>query len=426
MHRLVVVGMAAACLGACDDTRPKTKAPPPPEIDLSKPATPPETPAARAERLAVETIIVDGHIDIPYRLNKSRGEDGAITEDISERTDKGDFDYPRAVAGGLDAPFMSIYVPADYQKKGGAKAFADSLIDMVEGFEAQWPDKFAVARSVADVEAAKAAGKVALPMGIENGAALEGDLANVAHFAERGVRYITLTHSKDNRICDSSYATTRTHEGLSDFGRKVVAEMNRVGIMVDVSHVSDDAFRQVMEVTAVPVIASHSSARKFTPGFERNMSDEMIQQLAAGGGVIMINFGSTFINQTSREHFDARKQAIKDFAAANKVDDDDPKAVAFGETWDQEHPRVYAKVTDVADHIDHVVKLVGVDHVGFGSDYDGVGDSLPRGLEDASTYPNLIRVLVERGYSDEDIAKMCSGNVLRVWREVEAYAAKEK
>ncbi|XP_020907881.1 putative dipeptidase CPSG_01350 [Exaiptasia diaphana] len=289
---------------------------------------------------------------------------------------------------------MSIYIPAEYQETGGAKDFADSLIDMVEKFETDHPDKFDVVSSIDEVLAAKAAGKVALPLGIENGAAVEDDLANLEHFFNRGVRYITLTHSKNNQICDSSYEEpdNRKWNGLSPFGKEVVAEMNRLGIMIDISHVSDDAFYQVMELSQAPAIASHSSCRHFTPGFERNMDDEMIRKLAENGGVIQINFGSEELN-------------------------------AYIESYREQNPFPYATLDDVVAHIDHVVKLVGIDHVGLGSDYDGVGDSLPEGLKDVSEFPNLIEALLVKGYSDEDIEKILSGNVIRVWKAVEAKAA---
>jgi len=295
---------------------------------------------------------------------------------------------------------------------------------MVVGVIARAPDKFAPARSVDDVKNNFAAGKISLPMGIENGAAIEGKIENLAHFHGRGVRYITLTHSKDNDICDSSFDRTRTHKGLSELGKRVVAEMNRLGIMIDISHVSDDAFYQVLELTRTPVIASHSSTRRFVPDFERNMSDEMIKKMAQNGGVIMINFGSGFIKQDARVAGDARWKAAREFAEQNQLEPRDPRIRAFMEEYTKTHPPVLADVTDVADHIDHVVKLAGVDHVGFGSDFDGVGPTLPTGLTDASMYPNLIRVLLERGYSEQDIAKMCSGNVLRVWQAVEEHAAK--
>ncbi|MBX2817591.1 MAG: dipeptidase, partial [Saprospiraceae bacterium] len=222
-----------------------------------------------AAELAQRFIITDGHVDLPYRLNVRNFTFEKEFLGIPISTEDGDFDYARAKAGGLDAPFMSIYIPSSYQEKGGAKAFADSLIDMVNGITEAHPKFYALAGSPAEVEANFRAGKISLPMGMENGAPIEGDLSNVAYFYKRGIRYITLTHGKDNHICDSSYDTTGTWQGLSDFGRLVVPEMNRVGIMVDISHVSDNTFYQVMELTKAPVIASHSSCRNFTPDFER-------------------------------------------------------------------------------------------------------------------------------------------------------------
>ena len=368
----------------------------------------------KADELAHKYIITDGHVDIPYRLARKM-------EDISVRTEGGDFDFVRAKKGGLDAPFMSIYVPSSYQETGGAKLKADSLIDLVENLAGDNPDKFAVAASPAEVEKIVAEGKIALPMGMENGAPIEDDLNNVAHFHRRGVRYITLTHGKDNQICDSSYDTTGTWGGISDFGREVVAEMNRVGIMVDISHVSDNAFYDVMKITKAPAIASHSSCRAFTPGFERNMNDEMIETLAANGGVIQINFGSSFLSEESRDKSNKNREKIRAYAEENGLKMGDEEFMQYAREVSRENP-TYADVTDVADHIDHVVKLAGIDHVAFGSDFDGVGDSLPYELKDVSYYPNLIFHLLKRGYSDEDIAKICYRNVWRVWNEVERVA----
>jgi membrane dipeptidase len=377
--------------------------------------------AARADALAHRFIILDGHVDVPYRLEATKDAAGELTEDVANATEHGDFDYPRARAGGLDAPFMSIYIPAKYESKG-AKKLADSLIDMVEGFAEAAPDKFALARSPADVRANFEAGKISLPMGMENGAPVEGKLANLAHFHARGIRYITLAHSKHNHISDSSYEEGAKHHGLSKFGKKVVAEMNRLGIMIDVAHVSDDAFWQVMELSKVPVIASHSSCRHFTPGWPRNMSDEMIQALARNGGVIQINFGSSFISDEVRKAREAQREAKQKMLADEHVEMGSPEAKKLIDEYDREHPAPYATIGQVADHIDHVVELVGVDHVGFGSDFDGVGDSLPEGLKSVADYPNLIAELLARGYSEVDIEKICSGNVLRVWQAVEDHA----
>ena len=371
---------------------------------------------ARANELAQKFIITDGHIDLPWRLHKNG------YEDISIRTPGGDFDYVRAKQGGLDAPFMSIYVPATYQVTGGAKEMALELMNSVKRITTDHPDKFEMAYSISDVERIFNEGKIALPMGMENGAPIEGDLDNIQFFFDEGIRYITLTHSEDNDICDSSYNLgERTHKGLSDFGKEVVLEMNRVGIMVDISHVSDDAFYQIMDVTQVPAIASHSSARHFTPGFERNMSDDMIKRLAENGGVIQINFGSSFVTQESQDKRKKNSESVSAFAKENNLESDDPRVKEFAKKVAIDNP-VFCDVTDVADHFDHVVKLVGIDHVAFGSDYDGVGDTLPYGLKDASTFPNLIYHLLKRGYSEEDIEKISYKNIWRVWKATEEFA----
>ncbi len=370
----------------------------------------------KADSLAQAYIITDGHIDLPYRL-KNEGimlitkENGATVVDAGI----GEFDFERARKGGLDAPFMSVYIPSELQSEGGAKALADSLIDLVNSIATTFPDQYALAGSPTDVEENFKAGKISLPIGMENGAPIEGDLRNVEYFFIRGVRYITLSHGMDNEITDSSYDTTATHGGLSDFGRKVIEEMNRTGIMIDVSHISDNAFFDVMEVTKVPVIASHSSAQKFTPGFERNMSDNLIKALAENGGVIQINFGSDFLDIESQESGNQNNEKLKKELESRGLTENDSAAVPFIEQFKKDNPYRFSTIEKVADHFDHVVDLVGMDYVGLGSDFDGVGDSLPEGLKDVSQYPNLIAELLRRGYSDEDIAKICYKNVFRVW-----------
>lgn len=394
------------------------------------PATETKPKGDPATELARKVLIVDGHIDLPFRLDEGRAEDGSISENVAEATEKGDFDYPRAVAGGLDAPFMSIYVPAEKQvgrggKPGDAKAFADALIDLVEALANDNPTKFALAGTPDEVRANHKAGKITLLMGIENGAPIGDDLANVEHFFKRGVRYVTLAHSKWNQLSDSSYDEERKWKGLSPLGKQVVAEMNRLGMLIDIAHVSDDAFAQVIELTKAPVIASHSSARKFTPGFERNMSDDMIKALADNGGVIMINFGSSFISDRARKGIKTVRERLNKWAEESGVDPWSDEGQAKMREISAEVGLKMATVEDVADHIDHVAKLVGVDHVGLGSDFDGVGPTLPTGLEDASKYPNLFRVLLARGYSDEDIAKIAGGNLMRVWEAAQAHAASQ-
>ncbi len=360
---------------------------------------------------------MDTHVDMPYRQHAFWGD---VTNSAPDR----DFDYERALAGGLNAPFMSIYIPAKKQATGGARKLADTLIDQVEAMVGRAPEKFAMAYSTSDIKKQFKRKKISLALGMENGAAIEGKLDNLEHFYNRGIRYITLTHGEFNHISDSSYDKEKVWKGLSPFGKTLVGEMNRIGIMVDVSHVSDEAFYEAVTVSKAPVIASHSSARHFTPDFERNMSDEMIKALADKGGVIMINYGSSFLTKEANEYALHHRNAIKVYMGRHNVDRYSPKTLAFIEKLHTKFPFPYANVEDVVDHIDHVVKLSSIDHVGIGSDYDGVGDTLPEGLKDVSSYPNLIVELLRRDYSEKDIKKILSGNILRVWREVEEYAAK--
>jgi membrane dipeptidase len=378
----------------------------------------------RAVALATSILILDGHVDMPYRMGVKNFRPTREYLGIPISGGHGDFDYERARQGGLDVPFMAVYIPASYQE-GGARAFGDQIIDMIDTIIRAHPDKFAHAYSVAQVRENFRKGLISLPMGMENGAGIEDDLANLRHFHKRGIRYITLTHSKDNLICDSSYDDRETWGGLSPFGRKVVAEMNRLGIMVDVSHISDKAFYDVMEVTAVPVIASHSSCRHFTPGWQRNMSDDMLRALARNGGVIQINFGSAFLDKSVEKANNANRKKLDQLLESKGQDAKDPAAKKVIETFRRDNPTLYADVEKVADHIDHAVRIAGIDHVGLGSDFDGVGDSLPTGLKDVSQYPNLIYLLLRRGYSEEDIRKICAENVLRVWQQAERYALQQ-
>jgi len=395
-----LVPMAILLTGCQQDTGPTT----PTDADLQ----------AEAVRLAQEILIIDTHIDLPYRLNEKM-------EDVSVQTEGGHFDHVRAVQGGLNAAFMSIYIPASLQEEGGARELADGLIDIVEQIEAQAPDKFAIARSVADVRALFAQDVFALPMGIENGAAIEDELANLEHFYDRGVRYVTLTHSEANLICDSSYSTERQWNGLSPFGREVVAEMNRLGIMVDISHVTDDTFYQVIEISKAPVIASHSCCRAFTPDFERNIDDDMITLVAEKGGVVQIAFGPGFLTEAAQKQMMDVWAIMTQFMEENDVAMGSPEFRERIALYWKENPKVMTSVTDVADHIEHVIRLVGIDHVGLGSDFDGISDA-PVGLEDVSAYPTLIEELLRRGYGEEDIRKICGENLLGVWAEVERIA----
>jgi membrane dipeptidase len=373
-------------------------------------------PTPRAREIAATAIIIDGHLDVPYRLEQTWA-------DISDATADGNFDYPRAVAGGLNVPFMAIYTPAELEAEGRSKQLAEDLIHMVEGFVTHAPDKFAIAYSPADVRQHFSEGLISLPMGMENGSPIEGDIRNVEYFHDRGIRYITLAHNGSNHICDSSRDDPQWG-GLSEFGYEVVREMNRLGIMVDVSHISDEAFWDVMETSEAPVIASHSSTRHFTPGWPRNMSDEMISAMAERGGIIMVNFGSSFLSAEANEYRYGRREAYRASLAENGIEASDEEEERFNSEWAEEYgPFPFADVELVLDHFDYLKNLVGVDHVGIGTDYDGVGDTLPIGLKDVSSYPVLIQGFLDRGYNEEEIKKILGENLLRVWAEVESVAA---
>ncbi len=376
----------------------------------------------KADKIAHKYILTDGHVDLPYRLKIKNFRLEREYLGIPISTKDGDFDYERAKKGGLSVPFMSIYIPSSYQETGGAKQLADSLITMVKGIAKAHPDKFAVVTTPQQADANFKKGIISFPMGMENGAPLL-QLSDVAYFRQKGISYVTLTHAKDNHICDSSYDTTYTHKGLSAYGKDVIKEMNRVGIMVDVSHISDDSFYQAVELSKVPVIASHSSCRHFTPTFKRNMSDDMIKVMAKKGGVIQINFGSSFLDENYRNQVQVLQEKFGKMLKEKGLKYGDPAAEEFLKQYQKENPVLFADVETVADHIDHVVKLTGnTQHVGIGSDYDGVGDSLPTGLKDVSQYPNLIYVLLKRGYSEDDIANIMYRNVWRVWQQTIANA----
>lgn len=364
----------------------------------------------KAVELSENLLIIDSHIDVPYRLKNN-------WEDISNSTKGGHFDYPRAVEGGLNSAFMAIFIPASYEEKGGSVELADTLIDMIEYFAKTYPNKYALAYTTNDVLKYKNSNVITLPMGMENGTPIQGSIENLKHFYERGVRYITLAHGKTNHICDSSYDLNIKWNGLSPFGKALIPEMNKIGMMVDISHVTDSTFYQVLELTKVPVIASHSSCRHFTPGFERNMDDEMIKKLAENGGVIQITFGSYFISGD----YQSKMTKLNEYLDEQNIGRWSSEGKKYYEKFIKENNVNYGTVADLVDHIEHAVELAGIDHVGLGSDFDGIG-ALPKGIKDVSSFPEIIYELLKREYSEEDIEKICSGNFLRVWKEVEQFS----
>lgn len=393
LPRLISVGAAILLLGACASSNDTAEAKP-----------------------AAQTLIIDTHIDIPFRLHRNYADVGFATEG-------GDFDYPRAVAGGLNAAFMSIYIPAAVDEAGNSATLADKLIDDMQALAENHPDKFAIATCSADIYAQASKGLIAMPLGMENGGPVATSEGALEHYYQRGIRYITLAHSKSNALSDSSYDLNEAHGGLSPLGRNMIARMNKRGIMIDVSHISDSAFAQVIELSEVPVIASHSSLRHFTPGFRRNMTDDMVATMAAAGGVIQINFGSSFISSEAREYANTASARAIAYQRQNNLTADAPELRAFRTQYREDNPYPFATMDMVLDHIDRAVDLGGINSVGIGSDYDGVGDSLPTDLKDVSTYGALMDGLRGRGYSETDINKIMGGNLLRVWQTAEAYAA---
>lgn len=369
----------------------------------------------RAAGLHREAIVVDLHIDTPQRL---------LDEDFdfAPRDSKGHIDLPRMKEGGLDAGFMSIYVDMRAYQGEAATKRALQLIDTVYEQVQRHPGQLAVAGSAADVRRAHKEGKVALLMGMEGGTPIANDLRLLRNFHRLGVRYMTLTHSLNNDWADSSGEKPK-HNGLTDFGKDVVREMNRLGMLVDVSHVSDKAFWDALEVSQAPIIASHSSCRALAD-HPRNMTDEMIKAMAAKGGVIHITYVTGFIDPEYAKAFakisdqfwpryrELARQHEKNHAALQEAN----------ERLQKEYNLPPVSWERIVDHIDHAVKIAGVDHVGLGSDFDGA--TMPEGMNDASFLPNLTQALLDRGYSEADIKKILGGNTLRVMEEVEQVAAK--
>lgn len=363
------------------------------------------------ERVHRSAILIDTHNDVTsYTVNGS---------DFGKPDARHHSDLPRMKRGGMAAQFFAVYVAASYAKGNRSAHRTLEMIDTVKhDIVERYPNDFLFVTTAQGIRDAHRQGKIAALMGIEGGHAIEDSLRLLRRFYSEGVRYMTLTHSNSNNWADSSGDANKPHDGLTPFGEKVVAEMNRLGMMVDISHVSDATFWDVIRVSKAPPFASHSSARALA-NVPRNMTDEMIQALAKKGGVIQINFACQFLSQKSADaSAAARPRIAQSLRALEGKYKNDPEGLkkarqsAIREIQ-REFPPVPATLEDVVAHIDHVVKLAGVDAVGIGSDFDGV-DCVPVGLSDVSMWPNLTRALLERGYSQTDIQKIYGENLLRV------------
>jgi membrane dipeptidase len=367
----------------------------------------------RARAVHAAGMLFDGHNDLPWRL-RSEGDFGLTKFDLSHRLDSGQTDIPRLREGGVKAQFWSVYIPSEHPNP--ARTVTEQ-IDLVHRMVDRYPDAFEMAFSAADVERIAAAGKIASLIGIEGGVAIENNLAQLRAFYELGARYMTLTHNTNLDWADAATDTPK-HDGLSPFGERVVKEMNRLGMLVDISHVSPATMADALRVSEAPLIASHSSAYALCPS-PRNVPDEILKLVRQNGGVIMVNFFSGFIVPESGKKMRAMIEELR-----TKFPDREERARAM-EAWFQSEGAKLSRGTyrDVADHIDHIVKVAGIDHVGIGSDFDGI-TMWPVGLEDVASYPRLTDELLRRGYSDADVHKILGGNVLRAFRQAGEVAKK--
>jgi membrane dipeptidase len=370
----------------------------------------------RARALHREVPLVDGHNDFPWALRRRVPSRDLARLDIRMPQPAIMTDIPRLRAGGVGAVFWAAYVPASTPGPEAVR-MTHEQIDVVHRMAERYPDVFELARSAADVERIFAAGRIASLIGIEGGHSIDGSLETLRAMHARGVRYMTLTHSRNLPWADSA-TDTRKAGGLTPFGEEVVAEMNRLGMLVDLSHVSPDTMAHALRVTRAPVIFSHSSARALTD-VPRNVPDDILRTVPANGGVVMVTFVPGFVSPAvaayERREDDERRRLTR---AHPKT----PTAVERGlRAFRDANPRPRATLADVADHIDHVRAVAGIDHVGIGSDFDGI-EHVPEGLEDVSTFPALTAELLRRGYDDEDVKKILGLNVLRVMREAERIA----
>ena len=371
---------------------------------------------ARARRLHAQTPLIDGHNDLPWEIREKAGGDLARLDPRQPQPAQ-HTDIPRLRAGGVGGVFWAAYVPAHFAR-GGAARVALEQVDLIHRMTAQSPD-LQLALTADDVERAHRGGKIASLIGIEGGHSIENSLAALRQFHAVGVRYMTLTHANTLDWADAATDSAR-HDGLTRFGEEVVREMNRVGMLVDLSHVSPATMKDAIRVSAAPVIFSHSSARALAD-HPRNVPDDVLRLLKPNGGMVMVNFYSGFLEPRAaasmRDMFEVQRRFQAQFP------NDAPAAQRAYRDWQRQNPLPRGNIGTVADHIDHIVKMAGVDHVGIGSDYDGV-TSLPVGMEDVSRYPYLTVELLRRGWSDADVRKVLGGNLLRVMRQAEATAAR--
>ncbi|MFO0914429.1 MAG: dipeptidase [Pirellulales bacterium] len=389
---------------------------------LTAVAQPPALPTADRSAVVVvspeamelhrQSLVFDGHNDLPWAM-RERGKSSFSVLDIAQPQPVLHTDIPRLKQGNVGAQFWSVFVPVDSAQRG--RALLDTLeqIDLVYAMIERYPDVFCLALTSDDVERCRREGKIASLMGVEGGHCIENSLNVLRQLYQRGARYMTLTHSATLDWADASTDKAR-HDGLTPFGEEVVREMNRLGMLVDISHVSPATMHDVLDITRAPVIFSHSSARAIAD-HPRNVPDDVLRRVTGNGGVVMVNFFPGFVVPAAAKNW-AQRRDLETQLSEQGVSKDEIKRQV--DAWQAAHPLDRGTIYDVADHIDHIVKVAGIDHVGLGSDYDGI-DWTPVQLEDVATYPRLTQVLLDRGYQPDDIRKILGENVLRVLRAAE-------
>ncbi len=370
-----------------------------------------------ALRIHFSCLLVDGHNDLPDQI-RDKGQSTFESIDIRKPQPKLHTDIERLRRGGVGAQFWSAYVPVETMKDGGATRYALEQIDLIHRMVRRYPDAFEMAYTADDIERIHRHGKIASLIGLEGGHAIESSLGVLRTFYALGVRYMTLTHNDTHDWADAATDQPK-HGGLSEFGEQVVREMNRLGMLVDISHVSAETMKDVLRVARAPVIASHSSAYALTP-HPRNVPDDVLELVADNGGVVMVNFFSGFVD---REAARVVQEAMPWYRELRSKYPDEAERRKVMEEYRRTHPMPRGTVKTVVDHIDHIVKVTGIDHVGYGSDYDGINVT-PVQLEDVSCFPFLTQELLNRGYSDSDVRKIAGENLLRALRRAEAVSQK--
>ena len=372
---------------------------------------------ARARRLLETHPLVDGHNDLPWEIRTQRNHPMDVEAYDLRKATPGHTDLARLREGRVGAQFWSIYVPGEVRDSGYARIQLEEF-DIARRMIARYPELLVPAYSADDIEKAFREKKIGSLLGMEGGHVLENSLGALRSYYDLGARYLTLTHNVTLDWADAASDSAR-HGGLTDFGREVVREMNRLGMLVDLSHVSPATMSDALDVTRAPVIFSHSSARALTDHV-RNVPDSILKRLPANGGVVMVTFVPGFI---STEIMDYEEKAGEFRRGLRDVTDSTERRAKMQE-WRASHPRPQATIDDVADHIEHVRDVASIENVGIGSDFDGITET-PVGLEDVSTFPALFAELIQRGWSDEDLAKLAGGNVIRAFRAAEAVAARD-